>query len=95
MEFFCIEKIDYEVVYFMNYCDYKGLSLNSRKSYEQTLRLFILYLKDECNITNTGDVKEQTIREYLINIKERGKYTVAVDVNSKKFNNPQYRQDFG
>ena len=42
------------------------------KSYEQTLGLFIRYLKDECYITNTGDVKEQTIKEYLTNIKERG-----------------------
>lgn len=54
-----------------------------------------LYLKDECNITNTGDVKEQTIKDYLTNIKERGKYTVVADDNSKKFNNPQNRQDFG
>ena len=90
-----MEKIDYEVDDFMNYCDYKGLSPKSMKSYEQTLRLFIRYLKDECNITNTGDIKEQTIKEYLTNIKERGKYTVVADENSKKFNNPQNRQDFG
>ncbi len=90
-----MEKIDYEVDDFMNYCDYKGLSPKSMKSYEQTLRLFIRYLKDECNITNTGDVKEQTIKDYLTNIKERGKYTVVADDNSKKFNNLQNRQDFG
>ena len=90
-----MEKIDYEVDDFMNYCDYKGLSQKSMKSYEQTLRLFIRYLKDEYNITNTGDVKEQTIKEYLTNIKERGKYTVVADENTKKFNNPQNRQDFG
>lgn len=45
-----MEKIDYEVDDFMNYCDYKNLSKKSMKSYEQTLRLFIGYLKDECNI---------------------------------------------
>ena len=65
------------------------------KSYEQTLRLFIRYLKDECNITNTGDVNEQTIKEYIINIKKREKYTVVADDNLKKFNNSQNRQDFG
>lgn len=59
--FFRMEKIDYEVDDFMNYCDYKNLSKKSMKSYEQTLRLFIRYLKDECNITNTAQVKEQTI----------------------------------
>ena len=67
-----MEKIDYEVDDCINYCDYKGLSPKSMKSYEQTLGLFIRYLKDECYITNTGDVKEQTIKEYLTNIKERG-----------------------
>lgn len=90
-----MKKIDYEVDDFMNYCDYKGLSKKSMKSYEQTLRLFIRYLKDECNIANTGDIKEQTIKNYLANIKERGKYTVVADDNTKKFNNPQNRQDFG
>ena len=36
-----MEKIDYEVDNFMYYCDYKGLSQKSMRSYEQTLRLFI------------------------------------------------------
>lgn len=90
-----MEKIDYEVDDFMNYCDYKNLSKKSMKSYEQTLRLFIRYLKGECNITNTAQVKEQTIKNYLANIKERGKYTAVADDNTKKFNNPQNRQDFG
>lgn len=57
-----MEKIDYEVDDFMNYCDYKGLSPKSVRSYEQTLRLFIRYLKDECNITSIGEIKEQTIK---------------------------------
>lgn len=96
-----MEKIDYEVDDFMNYCDYKELSKKSMRSYEQTLRLFIRYLKDrneeqnKSKITNTGQIKEQDIKEYLANIKERGKYTVVADDNTKKFNNPQNRQDFG
>ena len=48
----------------MEKIDYKWLSQKSMRSYEQTLRLFIHYLKDERNIINTGDVKEQTIKEY-------------------------------
>lgn len=90
-----MEQIDYEVDEFIDYCTSKNLSTKTIGSYEQTLRLFIRYLKDECNITSTGDVKEQTIKEYLTNIKERGKYTAVADDNSKKFNNPQNRQDFG
>ena len=42
-----MEKIDYEVDDFINYCDYKRLSPISMKSYEQTLRLFIRYLNDK------------------------------------------------
>ncbi len=72
-----MEKIDYEVDDFMNYCDYKGLSKKSMRSYEQTLRLFIRYLKDECNITSTGDIKEQMIKEYISSIKENGPITTV------------------
>lgn len=97
-----MEKIDYEVDDFMNYCDYKGLSPKSMKSYEQTLRLFIRYLNDKSEeensktkITRTEEIKENHIKEYLENIKERGKYTVVSNDNSKKMNNPQNRRDFG
>lgn len=44
-----MEKIDLEVDDFMNYCDYKNLSQKTLASYEQTLRLFIKYLQDECS----------------------------------------------
>lgn len=44
-----MEKIDLEVDDFMNYCDYKNLSQKTLVSYEQTLRLFIKYLQDECS----------------------------------------------
>lgn len=46
------------------------------KSYEQTLRLFIRYLKHRN--------EEQHIKEYFANIKESGKYTVFADDNTKK-----------
>lgn len=90
-----MKKIDLEIDDFINYCDYKNLSTKTIGSYEQTLRLFIRYLQDECNITSTEQVKEQTIKNYLQNVKERGKYTVVSNDNTKKFNCPQNRQDFG
>lgn len=46
------------------------------KSYEQTLRLFIRYLKHRN--------EEQHIKEYFANIKESGKYTVFADDNTPK-----------
>lgn len=67
-----MEKIDLEVDDFINYCDYKNLATRTIASYEQSLRLFIRYLLDECNITRTEQVKEKTITDYLTNVKERG-----------------------
>ena len=89
-----MEKIDLQVDDFINYCDYKNLSTKRIGSYEQTLRLFIRYLIEECKITKTEQVKEQNIKDYLTSIKERGKYTVVANDNTKKFNCPQNRQDF-
>ena len=90
-----MEKIDLEVDDFISYCDYKGLSTKTIGSYEQTLKLFIRYLQDECNITRTEQVKEKTIADYIANVKQRGKYTVVADDNTKRYNHPQNRQDFG
>lgn len=74
---------------FINYCDYKGLSKKTYGSYEPTLRLMQIYLKEKFEITRTEHLKE-----YIINLKERGKYTVVYNETSKKINNPQNRGDF-
>ena len=41
-----MQKIELEIDDFISYCDYKNLSKKKLASYEQTLRLFIRYLKD-------------------------------------------------
>jgi len=90
-----MEKIDLEMDDFINYCDFKGLATKTIASYEQTLRLFARYLLDTFNITSTEQVKEKTITDYLTSVKERGKYTVVANDNTKRFNTPQNREDFG
>ena len=90
-----MEKIDLEVDDFMSYCDYKNLAQRTILSYEQTLRLFIRYLQDIYKVTKTEQVTEQIILNYIKNTKERGKYTIVANENTKKFNNPQNRQDYG
>ena len=45
-----MEKIDFEVDDFMNYCDYKGLSHKTVSNYEHTLRLLLIYLKEKFDI---------------------------------------------
>lgn len=79
-----MEKIDMEVDDFLSYCDYKVLETKTIISYNQTLKLFLQYLKDECNIKNSNQVTELHIKNYIANVKERGKYTVASDSHSKK-----------
>lgn len=90
-----MEKIDMEVDDFLFYCDYKGLATKTIKSYDQTLKLFLQYLKDECNIKNSNQVMESHIKNYITNVKERGKYTVVSNNHSKKQNIPEHRRDFG
>ena len=90
-----MEKIDFEVDDFINYCEYKGLAAKTYGSYEQTLRLLLIYLKDKYNIKNSAQITERHLKDYIENLKERGKYTVVYNEQSKKTNNPQNRGDFG
>lgn len=89
-----MEQIDYDIDDFMNYCEVKNLSKKTINSYEQTLRLFALFLKSECNVKEAGEVKETHIREYIKHLQERGKYTVVANENSKKTNFPENRTDY-
>ncbi len=79
---------------FLIYCQTKGLSIKTIKSYEQTLKLFERYLVD-LNITSFKKVTARTILNYISFIQERGKYTVAADDKSKAFNHPENRTDLG
>lgn len=45
-----MDRIDIEIDDFINYCDYKGLSKKSYASYEQTLKLMTIYLKEKYEI---------------------------------------------
>ena len=90
-----MEKIDIEIDDFINYCQYKGLSQKTYASYEQTLKLLQIYLKEKFEITKTEQIKEKHLKDYIANLKERGKYTVVYNEASKKTNNPQHRGDFG
>ena len=80
-----MEKIDLEVDDFINYCDYKNLSVKTIGSYEQKLKLFTLYLKKEWKVKEVGEVKEIHIMEYMKHLQEIGKYTVVSNENTKSF----------
>lgn len=89
-----MEQIDYDVDDIMNYCKVKNLSKKTLSSYEQTLKLLVLYLKNEHNVKGAGEVKELHIKEYIKYLQTRGKYTVVSNENTKLINFPENRVDY-
>lgn len=68
-----MERIDLEIDDFINYCDYKGLAKKTYRSYEQSLRLLVIYLKDKFEIKSTDQVKEKHLKDYIEDLKEKRK----------------------
>lgn len=81
-----------DIEMFIEHCELKELSRKTIGSYEQTLRLLMLYL-DEQGITRTEKITHLDIQRYVKNIKERGKYTVTSNPNSGNYQ--ERRIDFG
>ena len=84
----------YDVEAFMSACDRKGLAAKTRKSYEQTLRLFGLFLAER-GITQTEEIRHPHIEAYIDTVRERGKYTVCAVQESVSPNYPERRRDYG
>lgn len=81
-----------DIEMFIEHCGLKGLSTKTINSYEQTLRLFMQYM-DEQGILLTEKITHLAIQGYIKSIKERGKYTVTTNPNSRNY--PDRRVDFG
>jgi integrase/recombinase XerD len=92
--FFVLTDIELQIDSFMLYCDSKHLSKKTLSSYEQSIKLFVLYLQVEFKITDAAKVKSAHIRHYIKYLRERGKYTVVSKVKSKQINHPDHRHDF-
>jgi len=78
----------------MLYCSSKNLSRKTLASYEQTLKLFVMYLKEQFDIEDVKKVQSGHIRQYIKYLRERGKYTVVNKVETKNKNYPESRSDF-
>ena len=63
-------------------------------SYEQTLRLFEKWCKEEQSISTVDKVNENVIRRYIFDLQERGKYTFYSNDKQKAINYPERRRDF-
>ncbi|PES80081.1 integrase [Bacillus cereus] len=79
---------------FLIYCQSKNLSPKTISSYEQTLKLFLLWLKNEQDLEEVNHVKAGHIRQYIAYVQERGKYTVVSREDSINSNHPQNRMDY-
>lgn len=90
-----MEKIDYDIDDFMDYCTAKNLAEKTINSYEQTLRLLSRYLIEVQNVKSAEDTKELHIREYIKYLQDRGKYTVTSNEKTKNINFPENREDYG
>ena len=80
---------------FLIVCTNKGLSRKTIGSYEQVLRIFERYLRDEKGIVQEKQIKNIHIQEYIAYLRERGKYTTVRDERSRRSNYPQNRKDLG
>jgi integrase/recombinase XerD len=87
--------IEFQLENFILYCASKNLSKKTLASYEQTIKLFIHYLRDQHDITDVKKVQSGHIRHYIKHVKERGKYTVVSHESSKRVNFPDNRTDYG
>ncbi len=85
---------DWQIDEFMVYCQSKQLRPKSMQSYEQALRLFERWCKEERQIEKVDEVKENDVRRYITDVQQRGKYTFYVNDKQKKTNHPEHRRDY-
>ena len=78
------------IALFMDYCRSKQLRPKTMGSYEQTLKLFVRWLKENMEIKNAEQVKEPHIRAYIVDLQTRGKYTFCADERSTNQNHPNH-----
>ena len=85
---------DYQLDEFMLFCRSKQLREKTLNSYEQTLRLFERWCFEELGIERVDAVTEGTVRRYITNLMERGKYSFYANDKKKEINFPDRRRDF-
>ncbi|EYE87435.1 hypothetical protein Q428_13255 [Fervidicella metallireducens AeB] len=90
-----LTKFDMQIDDFMDYCESKDLSRKTMASYEATLKLFARYLYDELQIECATKVNDKIVRQYVLYLKERGKYTITADDTTRQINKPSNRGDLG
>lgn len=86
---------EFQIDNFMLYCTSRNLAKKTLSSYEQSLKLFAIYLKETFAVVDVSNVQTGHIRQYVKYLQERGKYSVVVNERSRGVNFPQNRLDLG
>ena len=63
------------------------------QTYRQSIRLFAAWLRER-DIEDVEEIHEMTIRDYILDLQERGKYAACYDARTKAFNCPEHRTDY-
>ena len=85
---------DFYIDEYMYYCQSKRLRQKTLTSYEQTLRLFERWLREQEGMESPKMVREQTIRRYICELQERGKYSFYCNEERTVVNCPERRRDY-
>lgn len=85
---------DFYIGEYLHNCQSRRLRRKTMESYEQALRLFERWVNEVEGVEFPEDVKEQTIRRYICDLQERGKYSFYADKEKEKTNFPERRRDF-
>lgn len=88
----CLD-FDWQTNEFMLYCRTTQLREKTMLSYEQTLRLFEKWCKEEQGITSVDKVNENVIRRYIFDLQERGKYFTLLKARNRQQGNPRILSD--
>ena len=87
-------QLDWQIDEYMIYCRSRQLREKTMNSYEQTLRLFERWCREQIQIETVDKITEGVIRRYINELQERGKYTFYCNDASKEINFPDRRRDF-
>ena len=85
---------EWQIDEYMVYCRSKQLREKTMASYEQTLRLFERWCKEQMGIKSVDKVSESVVRRYINDLQSRGKYSFYADESAKEVNYPERRRDY-
>lgn len=87
-------EINRMIALYMSCCQSRQLREKTMLSYEQSLKLFAVWLQEAEGITQVEHIKEGSIRRYIIELQTRGKYTFYSRKNSQAENEAKRRRDY-